>query len=221
MNTRIQVEHGVTEMVTNVDLVKEQIKLAEGAVLAYRQEDIKIEGHAIECRINAEDPSNNFTPSPGTIVNYLPPGGPGIRISSSAHSGFTILPHFDSLIALLICHGKTRQEAIIRMKRSLDEYIIEGVKTTIPFNKLVLNKRAFVKGNITTSFIENNKIMETLLDSKVKKEEISKEAKILVVTTAVSQYLTKKQQIAGQKGKISPWVLAARQDSMKEGNLGE
>src|SRR3990167_2095232 len=125
MNTRIQVEHGVTEMVTNVDLVKEQIKLAEGAKLAYKQEDIKIEGHAIECRINAEDSSNDFAPSPGTIINYLPPGGPGIRVSSSCQSGCTISPQFDSLIALLICHGKTRQEAIARTRRSLQEFIIE------------------------------------------------------------------------------------------------
>src|SRR3989344_2638690 len=123
MNTRIQVEHGVTEMITNVDLVKEQIKLAEGARLAYRQEDIKIDGHAIECRINAEDPSNEFKPSPGTIVNYLPPGGPGIRISSSCHSGCEILSPIDFLFAFLICYGRTRHEAIERMKRALDEFI--------------------------------------------------------------------------------------------------
>src|SRR3989338_3697214 len=123
MNTRIQVEHGVTEMVTNVDMVKEQIKIAEGAKLAYKQEDIKIDGHAIECRINAEDPSNEFAPSPGTIVNYIPPGGPGIRVSSTCHSGYKISPQFDSLIALLICYGSTRQEAIARMKRALGEFI--------------------------------------------------------------------------------------------------
>ena len=218
MNTRIQVEHGVTEMVTNVDLVKEQIKLAEGAKLAYKQEDIRIEGHAIECRINAEDPSNDFVPFPGTVVNYLPPGGPGIRISSSCHSGCKISPHFDSLIALLICYGSTRQEAIARMKRSLGEFIIEGVKTTIPFHKAVLNKRQFIRGNVTTSFIENNMIMEELKGTKPIKEDLSKEKKVLIVTTAVSQYIARKQSIGY---KVNPWVMAARQEAMNEGSLEE
>ncbi|MBI2541941.1 acetyl-CoA carboxylase biotin carboxylase subunit [Candidatus Woesearchaeota archaeon] len=220
MNTRIQVEHGVTEMVTNVDLVKEQIKLAEGARLAYKQEDIKVEGHAIECRINAEDAANNFAPSPGTITNYLPPGGPGIRISSSCHSGCKISSQFDSLIALLICHGKTRNEAIARMKRSLDEFIIEGVNTTIPFHRLVLGKRQFLRGNITTSFIENNNLMEELKGTReMKKEELPKEKKVLIVTTAVAQYLAKKQH--GNSRRINPWVMAARQESMNEGSFEE
>ena len=222
MNTRIQVEHGVTEMITNVDLVKEQIKLAEGAKLAYNQEDIKITGHAIECRINAEDPSTGFVPSPGTIVNYLPPGGPGIRISSSCHSGCKISPQFDSLIALLICYGRTRHEAIERMNRALGEFLIEGVKTTIPFHQLVLSKRQFLRGNITTSFIENNKIMEELKELKPKKESmLPKEKKILIVTTAVSQYLAKKQQGINSKNKVNPWIIAARQESMNEGSLEE
>ncbi|MBI2557932.1 acetyl-CoA carboxylase biotin carboxylase subunit [Candidatus Woesearchaeota archaeon] len=220
MNTRIQVEHGVTEVVTNVDLVKEQIKLASGAKLAYNQENIKIEGHAIECRINAEDPSKDFSPSPGTIVSYLPPGGPGIRISSSCHSGCKILPQFDSLIALLICHGSTRQEAIARMKRALQEFIIEGVKTTIPFHQSVLSKRQFLRGNVTTSFIENNKIMEELKGMKPKKETLPKDKRVLIITTAVSQYLAKKQQI-NSKSKVNPWVMAARQEAMNEGSLEE
>jgi len=221
MNTRIQVEHGVTEMVTNVDLVKEQIKLAEGAKLAYKQEDIKIEGHAIECRINAEDPSNNFAPSPGTIINYLAPGGPGIRISSSCHTGCKISPQFDSLVALLICYGGTRQEAIARMKRALQEFIIEGVKTTIPFHQLVLGKRQFLRGNVTTSFIENNKIMEELKGIKPKKEILPREKKVLIVTTAVTQYLAKKQQSINSKNKMNPWVMAARQEAMSEGGIEE
>ncbi|MBI2656795.1 acetyl-CoA carboxylase biotin carboxylase subunit [Candidatus Woesearchaeota archaeon] len=218
MNTRIQVEHGVTEMVTNVDLVKEQIKLAEGAKLAYRQEDIKLEGHAIECRVNAEDSQNDFAPSPGTIVNYLPPGGPGIRISSSCHAGCKISPQFDSLVALLICYGSTRHEAIARMKRALGEFIIEGVKTTIPFHQLVLGKRQFLRGNATTSFIENNRIMEELKGLKQKKEFLPKEKKVLIVTTAVSQYLAKKQSI---NYKTNPWVMAARQEAMNEGSFEE
>lgn len=221
MNTRIQVEHGVTEMVTNVDLVKEQIKLAEGAKLTYKQEDIKIDGHAIECRVNAEDPSNDFASSPGTIVNYLPPGGPGIRISSSCHTGCNISPQFDSLIALLICYGNTRHEAIARMKRALDEFIIEGVTTTIPFHQLVLSKRQFLRGNVTTSFIENNRIMEELKGLKPKKEVLPKDKKVLIVTTAVSQYLAKKQNGVHNNGKINPWVMAARQEAMNEGSLEE
>ena len=219
MNTRIQVEHGVTEMVTGVDLVKEQIKLAEGAKLAFKQEDIRIEGHTIECRINAEDPSNDFAPSPGVITNYLPPGGPGIRISSPCYRGYEITPQFDSLIALLICQGKTRNEAIARMKRALDEYIVEGVKTTIPFNKLVLSKRQFIKGNLTTSFIENNRIMEDLKKVKEKKGEIPKEKKVLIVTTAVTQYIARKNR--SQKPKVNPWVTASRQESMSEGSFEE
>ena len=220
MNTRIQVEHGVTEMVTNVDLVKEQIKLAEGARLAYKQEDIKVEGHAIECRINAEDPSNNFAPSPGPITNYLPPGGPGIRISSSCHSGCRISPQFDSLIALLICHGKTRQEAIVRMKRALQEFMIGGVKTTIPFHQLVLSKRQFLRGSVATSFIENNNLMEELKKGiRQKKEELTREKKVLIVTTAVSQYLAKEQNMNSKK--MNPWVMAARQESMNEGIFEE
>ncbi|MBI2651982.1 acetyl-CoA carboxylase biotin carboxylase subunit [Candidatus Woesearchaeota archaeon] len=221
MNTRIQVEHGVTEMVTNVDLVKEQVKLAEGAKLTYNQEDIKIEGHAIECRINAEDPSNDFAPSPGTIVNYLPPGGPGIRVSSSCHAGCKISHHFDSLVALLICHGRTRQEAIARMKRALGEFVIEGIKTTTSFHQLVLSKRQFLRGNVTTSFIENNKIMEELRGFKPKKEVLPKEKKVLIVTTAVSQYLAKKQNSINNKNKVNPWVMAARQEAMNEGSLEE
>src|SRR3989338_6305950 len=220
MNTRIQVEHGVTEMITNVDLVKEQIKLAEGARLAYKQEDIKIYGHAIECRINAEDPSNDFAPSPGTIVSYLPSGGPGIRISSSAHSGYRILPHFDSLIALLICHGKTRHEAIARMKLALDEFMIEGVKTTIPFHRAILGKRQFLRGNITTSFIENNRIMEDLKEIKVTKEaeKMHKEKQVLIVTTAVVKYIESKQNF---NHKPNAWIAAARQESMNEGSFEE
>lgn len=222
VNTRIQVEHGVTEMVTGVDLVKEQIKLAEGAKLAYKQEDIKIEGHAIECRITAEDASNNFAPYPGTVVNYLPPGGPGIRISSSCHTGCKISPHFDSLIALLICYGNTRDEAIATMKRALGEFIIEGVKTTIPFHQIVLDKRQFLKGNLTTSFIENNRIMEELKKQKQKKEVLTKEKKALIVTTAVSQYLAKKQNgTVNNKNKINPWIMAARQEALNEGDIEE
>ena len=143
MNTRIQVEHGITEMITGVDLIKEQIKIAAGAKLAYKQEDIKIKGSAIECRINAESPADDFSPRTGTIVNYLPPGGPGIRVCSSCHTGHVVSPHYDSLIAKLMCSGENRQEAISRMKRALEEFIIEGVETTAPFHIAVLNNKKY------------------------------------------------------------------------------
>ncbi len=191
MNTRIQVEHGITELVTGVDLVKEQIKLAAGARLSYKQQDIRIEGWAIECRINAEDPLNDFSPSPGTIINYLPPGGPGIKIGSSVHAGYKVLPHFDSLIALLMCHGKDREEALSRMKRALGEYWIEGVKTTIPFHKAVLDHPKFISGKVTTSFIERHHLIEKLKRKRHSKK-MSPETKAMIMNAAISEYLRKK-----------------------------
>ncbi|MBW2976302.1 acetyl-CoA carboxylase biotin carboxylase subunit [Candidatus Woesearchaeota archaeon] len=209
MNTRIQVEHGVTEMVTGVDLVKEQIKLAAGAKLAFNQDHIKMEGWAIECRVNAEDPLNNFTPSIGTIVNYLPPGGPGIRINSICHSGYKVLPHYDSLLSLLICHGNTRHEALSRMKNALKEYIIEGVNTTIPLHLAILHNKNFVRGNFTTEFIEANSIIKSVKRyCGKKKKELTKEQKTVIVTTAVSKYAEKK----GIEDKQNPWVVAGRQE---------
>ena len=225
MNTRIQVEHGVTEMVTGVDLVKEQIKLATGAKLSHKQEKVKIDGWAVECRINAEDPAENFMPSMGTIMNYLPPGGPGIRISSSCHAGHKIEPHFDSLIGLLICHGATRVEAIARMSRALEEYSIEGVKTTIPFHKAVINHPEFLKGNVTTSFIDKYGILEQVRKGAEKnkngKAELPADKKILIVTAAVNQYLAKKGGFKANGSKMSPWINAARQEAMRERSLEE
>src|SRR6185436_3626474 len=134
MNTRIQVEHPVSEMVTGVDLVKEQIAIAAGEKLSVGAvKDIKLRGHAIECRINAEDPDKNFMPSPGRITVYHTPGGPGVRVDSHAYAEYTIPPYYDSMIGKLICHGRDRAEAILRMQRALEEYVIEGIKTTIPF----------------------------------------------------------------------------------------
>jgi acetyl-CoA carboxylase biotin carboxylase subunit len=153
MNTRIQVEHPVTEMVTGIDIVQEQIRSAAGMKLRYRQNDIKIKGHAIECRINAED-SFNFSPCPGKISAYHTPGGLGVRVDSFVYDQYTVLPHYDSLIAKLIVHAETRQDAIRRMTRALDEYIIEGIRTTIPFHKRIMTNKDFVEGNIDTGFLE-------------------------------------------------------------------
>lgn len=154
MNTRIQVEHPVTEWVTGVDLVKEQIRVASGEELRYRQEDITFSGWAIECRINAENPDKNFMPSPGTLEMYLPPGGFGVRVDSAAYPGYRIPPYYDSMIAKVITFGNTRQEAIARMKRALDEFVIEGVYTTIPFHLRLLEHEKFVEGDFNTKFLE-------------------------------------------------------------------
>lgn len=153
MNTRIQVEHPITEMVTGIDIVKEQIKIAAGLPLQYKQDDIKINGHSIECRINAECPEK-FSPSPGLITAYHSPGGFGVRVDSAVYTNYTVPPYYDSMIAKLIVHAPTREEAIIRMKRALDEYIIEGIKTTIPFHKRVLNDPDFNRGIFYTNFLE-------------------------------------------------------------------
>jgi len=153
MNTRIQVEHPVTEMVTGIDLVKEQIRVAAGQTLSFTQDDIVIKGHSIECRINAECPEK-FTPSPGTITAFNPPGGPGIRVETAAYTQYVIPPYYDSMIAKLIVHAETRADAIQRMRRALDEFIIEGVKTTIPMHQKILDDADFRSGNISTKFME-------------------------------------------------------------------
>jgi acetyl-CoA carboxylase biotin carboxylase subunit len=153
VNTRVQVEHPVTEELTGVDIIKEQIKMSAGMPLSYRQGQIKASGHAIECRINAEDPEK-FIPSAGKITFFLSPGGPGVRVDSAAYAGWCVPSHYDSLIAKLIVHGKSRDEAIARMRRALDEFRIEGIKTTIPFHKKIFNHPDFIKGNFNTDFIE-------------------------------------------------------------------
>ena len=156
VNTRIQVEHPVTEMVTGHDLIKWQIKIASGHTIRMRQKNIKHQGVAIECRINAEDPANNFSPSPGTITEYVAPGGLGVRVDTHAHQGWTVAPHYDSLIAKLIVHQKTRAEAIATMRRALQEFVIHPIKTTIPACLEILSHNLFVKGKIDTGFIERN-----------------------------------------------------------------
>jgi acetyl-CoA carboxylase biotin carboxylase subunit len=154
MNTRIQVEHPVTEEVTGIDLIKEQIRIAAGEKLNLDQKDIEFRGHAIECRINAEDPARNFTPSPGTIGLYYAPGGHGVRVDSHIYSGYTIPPYYDSLIGKLIAHGDNRKMALERMYRALSEYLIRGIKTTIPLHKAILSDPVFIAGKATTAYLE-------------------------------------------------------------------
>ena len=154
MNTRIQVEHPVTELVTGIDLLKAQIRVAAGEPLGLTQEDVQIRGWAMECRINAENPDRNFMPSPGTIELYHPPGGPGVRVDSAAYQGYTIPPYYDSMVGKLIVWGADREEAIQRMKRALEEFYIEGVHTTIPFHLKVLDNAFFRRGEVYTNFIQ-------------------------------------------------------------------
>jgi acetyl-CoA carboxylase biotin carboxylase subunit len=153
MNTRIQVEHGVTELVTGRDLVKAQILVAAGEPLPFAQRDVAIEGHALECRVNAEDP-NTFVPSPGVIEHYYIPGGPGVRIDSFAHEGCVVSPYYDSLVAKVMTYGRDRQEAIARMRRCLDAIVIEGIKTTIPLHRRIMDDPDFCAGRFDTHFME-------------------------------------------------------------------
>ncbi|MCK1982293.1 MULTISPECIES: acetyl-CoA carboxylase biotin carboxylase subunit [Peribacillus] len=161
MNTRIQVEHPVTEMVTGVDLIKEQIKVASGSKLSLSQEDVTYNGWSIECRINAENPEKNFMPSAGKIQMYLPPGGYGVRVDSAAYPGYSIPPYYDSMIAKLIVHAPTREEAIDKMKRALGEFVIEGISTTIPFHIKLLQHEQFVSGEFNTKFLEIYDVMNS------------------------------------------------------------
>ena len=155
-NARIQVEHPVTEMVTGYDLIKLQLKVASGLPLKLKQKNIKLRGVAMECRVNAEDPDNNFTPCPGRITRYIPPGGPGVRIDTHVHQGWNVSPTYDSMIAKVIVHQNTRTEAITTMKRALGEFIIEPIKTTIPACLEILSHNLFVKSEVDTGFIERN-----------------------------------------------------------------
>ena len=153
MNTRIQVEHPVTEMITDIDLILEQIRVAAGADLTLKQEDVRFHGHAIECRINAENPVS-FRPSPGKIVHYHPPGGLGVRIDSAVYQGYTIPPYYDSLVGKLIVHGKTRSECLMRLKRALDEFVVDGIETTLPLFRALVREPDIIDGNYHIHWLE-------------------------------------------------------------------
>lgn len=155
-NTRVQVEHPVTELVTGIDIVREQIRVAAGLPLSFSQADIKLRGAAIECRINAEDPDNNFRPSPGKIEQFIVPGGFGVRVDTHAAAGYRIPPNYDSLIAKLLVYQSTREEAIATMRRALDEFTITGIQTTIPIHRRIFRDQAFIDGKVDTTFLERN-----------------------------------------------------------------
>ena len=160
MNTRIQVEHPVTEMITGVDLVQEQIHVAAGEKLRLRQKDIQVRGHAIECRINAEDPYR-FTPSPGRITSYHPPGGPGIRVDSHVYQGYTVPPHYDSMVGKVIAYGATREQAMARMRIALSEMVVEGIHTNIPLHRELLNDTRFLRGGVSIHYLEQKLAQES------------------------------------------------------------
>ncbi len=154
MNTRIQVEHPVTEVITGLDLVKEQIRAAAGEPLSFPEESVQLRGHAIEFRVNAEDADRNFAPSPGPILTFHPPGGPGVRLDTHLYSGYQVPPYYDSLLAKLIVHGNCREEAIVRARHVLDSFVIEGITTTIPFLSEITRDEQFVRGNVDTGFVD-------------------------------------------------------------------
>ncbi len=204
VNTRLQVEHTISEMITGIDLAKQQLHIACGEKLPFKQEDISIRGWAIECRLNAEDPLNDFSPSPGKIRRYRSAGGPGIRVDSGVHMGYTISPYYDSMISKLCAWGSDRNEAIDRMQRALYEYVVVGVTTNIPFHKAVMRHPAFREGKLTTHFIDDYNIIEDV--RRVVEEDSAKgstlasaladkDKKVAAVTAAVGSYVnaTKKQ----------------------------
>ena len=215
VNPRIQVEHPVTEAITGIDIVEQQIRIAQGEKIPISQDDIIFRGWAIEARILAEDPQKNFQPSPGIIKKYFPPGGQGIFLHTFLKEGQEIYPFFDSLLAKLISLGKDRNEAISRLKRALDEILIEGVPTTIPFFKILLKNKNFLEGNFTSDFIERNGILEKLKaqpqfkEIKEKKEEELEEKEIAEIIFKIYQAL-KKTKIISEKETPSNWVMVER-----------
>ena len=211
MNTRLQVEHPVTEMVTGVDIVAEQLRIARGRQLSYTQEDIRFNGHAIECRINAEDPYNNFLPSTGRITHSLLPTGPGIRVDTGVYPGFEITPYYDPMIAKLIVWGETRAQAILRMRRALEEYRIVGVRTNIPFHQTLMDSHRFMGGQYDTRFVEERFSMEEMEEGKHSHNETA-----AIFATLVAHTETKRatQIIRTGERDTSNWKWVGRWERM-------
>jgi len=213
MNTRLQVEHPVTEMVTGVDIVKEQIRIAAGERLSLRQEDVKQSGHAIECRVYAEDPDRNFMPCPGLITSLRTPGGPGVRDDSGVFEGFEIPIYYDPIISKLVVWGKDRQEAVVRMKRALGEYIVTGVKTTIPFHIRVMNNQHFLEGTFDTNFIDKVFFQE-------ERERELPHFHVAVIAAAIQLFVDERKQAVARRPveagePASLWKYASRPGTPK------
>jgi len=202
MNTRLQVEHTITEFITGVDIVRQQLAIAAGETIPFEQPDLSIRGHAIECRINAEDPLNNFSADPGKIVRYRSPGGPGIRIDSGIHMGYTISPIYDSMISKLCAWDSNRPNAIKRMRRAISEYIILGVKTTLPLHYAIMNNQQYIEGNTHTHFLQEEHILSTLeryrRDEETRMQTLAgtfeQGKKIAAISAAVNMYLNQKKE---------------------------
>jgi acetyl-CoA carboxylase biotin carboxylase subunit len=211
MNTRLQVEHPVTEMVTGIDIVKEQIRIARGRQLSYTQDDIKLNGAAIECRINAEDPYNGFLPSTGRIEHSLLPTGPGVRVDTGVYPGFEITPYYDPMIAKLIVWGETRGQAILRMRRALEEYRIVGVRTNIPFHQTMMNSHRFMAGQYDTRFVEERFSMEQIEEGRSEFPDIA----ALIATLVTHDQTQRAAQIVRRNERdTSNWKWVGRWERM-------
>jgi acetyl-CoA carboxylase biotin carboxylase subunit len=211
MNTRLQVEHPVTELVTGVDIVTEQLRIARGRHLSYSQEDVSMKGWAIECRINAEDPYNNFMPSTGTITEHAVPTGPGVRVDTGVYNGFSITPYYDSMISKLICWGDSRGQAILRLRRALEEYKIVGVVSNIPFHQNLMGQHRFLAGNFDTRFVEERFSMDKAEEGKETHPEIA-----AIVATMVAHEQTERAAHIIRRGKrdTSNWKWVGRWERM-------
>lgn len=211
MNTRLQVEHPVTEIVTGIDIVREQIRIARGRKLSYRQEDVSINGWAIECRINAEDPYNSFLPSTGVLSSVIAPSGPGVRVDTGVYAGFEISPYYDSLISKLICWGDTRGEAILRMRRALEEYRLLGVKTNIPFHQKIMDSHRFMGGQFDTRFVEERFSMD---DQDKDRESFERIAAIIATLVTHREIQQSSQIVRRGKRDTSNWKWVGRWERM-------
>jgi len=211
MNTRLQVEHPVTELITGVDIVKEQLRIARGRKLRYTQDDIRFNGWAIECRINAEDPYNNFLPSTGRLELIIPPTGPGVRVDTGVYPGFEISPYYDSMISKLLVWGETRGEAVLRMRRALEEYKILGVKTNIPFHQTLMDSTRFMAGQFDTRFVEERFSMEGAEEGRPRQPEI---AAILGTLVAHRQRQLASQIVRRGERDTSNWKWVGRWERM-------
>ncbi|MCS6907384.1 MAG: acetyl-CoA carboxylase biotin carboxylase subunit [Anaerolineales bacterium] len=212
MNTRLQVEHPITELVTGVDIVKEQIRIARGRQLRYRQEDIRMKGWAIECRINAEDPYNDFMPSTGVLTHITPPTGPGVRVDTGVYPGFEITPYYDSLISKLIVWGETRAEAILRMRRALEEYRILGVHTNIPFHQRLMDSHRFMAGQFDTRFVEERFSLGSAQESVETHPDV---AAIIAALVAHRKTQRAAQFVHHNERDVSNWKWVGRWERMR------
>lgn len=206
MNTRLQVEHPVTEMVTGVDIVKEMLRIASGRKLRYEQGDIQVKGWSIECRILSEDPANNFMPSTGRIIGLTTPTGPGVRVDSGIYFGLEVTPYYDSMMAKLIVLGETRAEAILRMRRALEEFRVTGVATTIPLHIQLMNSTRFQAGQIDTTFLEENFSFNQTPDAHY--------SRIAAIAATLVAHQRNQQAILLHQGGPSPWRLYGRREAL-------